>query len=450
MKKQTKWMAVLSSAVVMTALTPVFNTPIMAQSAGWVEEDGTYRYYDTDGYSLTDSWKKQDGNWYYLDEEGNIALNRQIDEYYAGSDGSRVMNQWITIANEENWDTPDAPESFWYYYGKDGKYISSKFHSIDDNWYYFDSDARMVTGMVEVDGATYYLGEAGDGVMKTGWVQLADDFDNPDESTSWYYFDKSGKMIENQVDKKIENAYYTFVNGKMQTGWYKLPVNPNPDNQSTPSDATPINAKAASIEGYQYYGKEDGKRADGWMTIEGVFGISEEGEPYTFYFKNGKPFYAANGIQAFSINSNKYAFNTKGEMQTGLQVVTLETGDTAHYLFGTDGIMKTGKQMIYNEELDQSQTWFFRTDGSQRGQGYHGIRDNAVYQYGLRQEAAADLRFAPTAFQDNQYLINTSGAIQKASSGSKSTVKPELGAGHKDVKDTNGKVWVVDINGIIK
>lgn len=445
MKKQTKWMAVLSAAVVMTAATPLFAAPAMAQTTGWVEENGSFRYYDSDGYFLTDSWKKQDGDWFYLNAEGEIAFDEQVDEYYVGTNGKRVMNQWISVPNEDEWDTPDAPENYWYYYGKDGKYIASKFQSIEENWYYFDSDGRMSTGFVEADGATYYLGDATDGIMKTGWVQLEDESDDPDQNTSWYYFDRSGKMTENQIDKKIDNSYYTFVNGKMQTGWFQLPA---ADETATASDAA--DTKASSVEGYQYYEKETGKRASGWLTIEGAPGISEEGELFNFYFKSGKPLFAVTGIQAFSISSNKYAFNTKGEMQTGLQVVTLENGDTAHYLFGTDGVMKTGKQTIYNEDLDQNQTWFFRTDGTQRGQGFHGIRDNAIYEYGLRKEAWEDLRYAPISFQDAQYLVNTSGAIQKASSGSKSTEKPDLGAGHKDIKDANGKVWVVDTNGIIK
>ncbi|MFR2846086.1 MAG: cell wall-binding protein [Hungatella hathewayi] len=446
MKKQTKWMAVLSTAVMMAAVTPAFTAPVMAQTAGWTEEDGTWKYYDADGYYLTDTWKKQGGEWFYLDEEGYLAFDSQIDEYYVGSDGKRVTNQWVSVANESDWDTPDAPENYWFYYGKDGKAVTSRWQVIEDKWYYFDSDSHMATGKVEIDGSTYYLGDSTDGVMKTGWVQLEDNTDDPDESIAWYYFDRNGKMVENQVDKKIDGSYYTFVDGKMQTGWYKLP-------DAEPATATASDAEStqtASVKGFQFYDKETGRRADGWMTIEGAPGISTPDETYNFYFKNGKPFHAETGIQVFTISSNKYGFNTKGEMQTGLKVVTLENGETAHFLFHTDGVMKTGKQTVYNEDLDQNQTWFIYTDGSRKGQGFHGFRDNAIYEYGLRKDADADVRFAPVSFQDNQYLVNTSGIIQKATSSAKSSEKPELGAGHKDVKDANGKVWVVDVNGIIK
>lgn len=445
MKKQTKFMAVLSTAVMMAAVTPAFTAPVMAQTTGWVEEDGSWKYFDADGYYLTDSWKKQGGDWFYLDAEGFITFDSQVDEYYVGSDGKRVMNHWVSVANEADWDSPDAPENYWYYYGKDGKNVTSRWQSINDNWYYFNSDGHMVTGKAEIDGDTYYLGDSTDGVMKTGWVQLEDNTDDPDDSTSWYYFDRNGKMVTNQVDKKIDGSYYTFVNGKMQTGWFKLP-------EGEPSTATASNAEETgnSVKGFQYYDKESGRRANGWMTIEGAPGVSTPDETYNFFFKNGQPFHAETGIQVFTVASNKYGFNTKGEMQTGLKVVTLENGETAHFLFGTDGVMKVGKQVVYNEDLDQNQTWFFYTDGSRKGQGFHGFRDNAIYEYGLRKDADADVRFAPVSFQDSQYLVNTSGIIQKATSSSKSSVNPDLGSGHKDVKDANGKVWTVDVNGIIK
>ena len=39
----------------------------------------------------------------------------------------------------------------------------------------------------------------------------------------WHYFDSKGRMVMNQVDRKIGSSYYTFENGILQTGWYKLP-----------------------------------------------------------------------------------------------------------------------------------------------------------------------------------------------------------------------------------
>lgn len=451
MKRPIAMMAVLSTAAMMTAVTPSLlpagnQLTAFAATAGWVEENGSWRYMDSDGYYLTDAWKKKDGAMYYLDEEGEIATDRMIDEeYYVDETGKRVENHWISVYNEDEMDTPDAPEFFWYYFGKDGRAVKSKWYKINENWYYFNSDGQMLTGKQEIDGSTYYLGDESDGVRKSGWFLLEEESDDPDHSAFWYYFDQNGRMIENYIDRKIDGNYYTFVDGRLQTGWFKLPAEAQ---TASDSQAQPIH-REGTIHGYQYY-EADGKRASGWYEIEGAEGVSTESEVYRFYFRNGQPLAAENGIQTFTVDSKKYAFNTKGEMQTGKQVITLEDGQTANAYFGTDGVMKTGKQTIYNEDSGENETWFFYADGTRKGQGLHGIRDNSIYHYGLRQDAPNDLRFAPVELDGVSYLVNTSGAIQKAASSSKSAEKPELGNGFKDVKDANGKVWIVDTNGVIQ
>ncbi len=70
--------------------------------------------------------------------------------------------------------------------------------------------------------------------------------------------------------------------------------------------------------------------------------------------------------------------------------------------------------------------------------------------YGLRQEADKDLRYVPVELNGNQYLVNANGVVQKASSSSKSSTKPELGNGFKDYKDENDKIWVVSTEGVIQ
>lgn len=470
MKKPIAMMAVLSTAAMITAATPALFPAAPAANAfaattGWVDENGSWRYLDSDGYYVTDTWKKKDNDMYFLDEEGEIATEMMInDEYYVNEEGKRVTNQWVSFENEDDVDSPDAPENYWYYFGRDGRSVKNKWHKIENKWYYFNAEGRMLTGKQKIDGSTYYLGEENDGVRKTGWIALEEESNDPDESTFWYFFDNNGRMVENQVDRKIDGSYYTFVDGRMQTGWYKLPAEQlAAENAETASDTTAdaaaaedasanaaqTPAKEGTIHGYQYY-LEDGKRASGWLEIEGAEGISEEGVLHRFYFRSGKPVAAETGIQTFSIDSKKYAFNTKGEMQTGKQVITLENGETANAYFGDDGIMKTGKQTIFNEDTNENETWYFHTDGEQKGQGFHGIRDNVIYYYGLRQAASPDVRFAPVEFDGASYLVNTSGTIQKASSFSKSAEKPELGDGFKDITDENGSTWTVNVNGVIQ
>ena len=355
MKKQATFLAVLSTAV----FTASMAFPAYAKAAGWTEDNGNWYYYDSYGDPLTDTWKKSGNDWYYLNSDGIRAYSQQVDEYYVNDEGKRVTYQWVSIENEDYWNEDDAPEFLYYYYGKDGKALTSTWASINGSWYYFNEDSIMETGSIQVDGYNYYLGE--DGSRKTGWVLLEEETDDPEDLEAWYYFDGNGRRVENEVDKKIDGAYYTFEDGKMQTGWYKLPAadkNPaekltensgseNTDAENTET-ATGSNAEAAenngseettastaslpAISGYKYY-DEDGKRASGWRTIEGVENISEDGEYFRFYFKNGTPYYGKEGLEIFTIESKKYAFNTAGEMQTGKQSVKTSEGVYANYYF---------------------------------------------------------------------------------------------------------------------
>ena len=54
---------------------------------------------------------------------------------------------------------------------------------------------------------------------------------------------------------KRQGQYYTFVDGRMQTGWYKLPVQAAAESgeaqTATPSEAAPASEQTAA--GYQYY-----------------------------------------------------------------------------------------------------------------------------------------------------------------------------------------------------
>lgn len=442
MKKQTKIAAVLSAAAFMTMVS---GLPAYAASYGWVTEGDAKVYYDEDGYLTTDAWRKRGEDWYYLGENGQIVTDAKIDEYYVDSEGKMVTSAWVELKNEEDPDSPETPDTFWYYFEKDGKSAVSKWVKFDSKWYYFDESGHMATGKTEIDGATYYLGTEKDGAMKTGWIRLEENSHVPGSSESWYYFNSDGKMVKTQYDKKIDGNYYTFIDGKMQTGWVLMPSGSN-------ADATGSNAAVPNVTDYQYYGPAgDGKRAEGFHSIEGISGIHEADEMYTFCFKAGKPYVSTKkGNSLFTINAKKYAFSDLGIMQTGRQIVNVANDEIANFCFGADGIMKTGKQTIFNEETGETENWFFHTDGDKKGQGYHGLRDGILYVYGKRQDATAVQRYAPADLNGTTYLVGTAGNVQKASASSTSSEKPELGRGYKDIKDANGTIWTVNTAGVVQ
>ncbi len=111
MKKQIKLMAVLSAAGILTAAAPqmgILNTAstVYAKATGWVEENGTWKFYEEGDYYATDSWKKYGEDWYYLNEDGEIAVGQKVDEYYVDESGKRVSNYWVSVTNDSYWDSP--------------------------------------------------------------------------------------------------------------------------------------------------------------------------------------------------------------------------------------------------------------------------------------------------------------------------------------------------------
>ena len=76
MKKQTKLVAVLSTA----ALLAIGASMTSFAATGWAEEDGTWVYYDRNGDKVTDKWAKSGNNWYYLDSNGEMAVDTLIED----------------------------------------------------------------------------------------------------------------------------------------------------------------------------------------------------------------------------------------------------------------------------------------------------------------------------------------------------------------------------------
>lgn len=66
--------------------------------------------------------------------------------------------------------------------------------------------------------------------------------------------------------------------------------------------------------------------------------------------------------------------------------------------------------------------------------GYHGINDGALYVKGQLQRADRDSKYEVKNFEGNDYLVNTSGKIQK---------------NKKNVKDADDMYFCTDAEGIV-
>ena len=124
MKKQTKLVAVLSTA----SLLAIGASMTSFAATGWVEENGTWVYYNRDGELATDSWKKSGNSWYWLDDNGEMAVDQLIEDdgdyYYVDINGVMATNQWVAIENEDAGDD-DEPDQNWYYFQANGKALKN-------------------------------------------------------------------------------------------------------------------------------------------------------------------------------------------------------------------------------------------------------------------------------------------------------------------------------------
>ena len=282
MRKQTKVVAVASAA----ALLAIGGAMTSFAAQGWVEEDGTWYYYDKDGNRVENEWRKSGDGWYYLDSEegGAMATDKIIEDddntYYVDATGVMVKNTWVKVVNEEQ-DDDDLAEYHYYYMQSNGKAIKAPssgkttFKTIDGKRYAFDDDGIMLWGWVndqserqsEDDGwedAVYYLGSWEDGSMKTGWQKITvyDDKDDKDDDYDyWFNFKSNGKKRTHADDKKDATwksggKRYHFDNrGVMVYEWYNF------------AQATEDTASAATAWRY-FRSPEDGARVSkGWFKV---------------------------------------------------------------------------------------------------------------------------------------------------------------------------------------
>ena len=68
----------LLTAISATAMLSLGMSMTSLAATGWVQENGNWRYYDRDGYYVTNEWKKSNNTWYYLDDDGYMAVYELI------------------------------------------------------------------------------------------------------------------------------------------------------------------------------------------------------------------------------------------------------------------------------------------------------------------------------------------------------------------------------------
>ena len=384
MKKQTKLVAVLSTA----SLLAIGASMTSFAATGWVEENGTWVYYDRDEQRVTDQWARSGNGWYYLDENGEMATDRLIEDdgkyYYVDTNGVMVTNQWVAIENEDAGED-DEPDHYWYYFQANGRAMTNgnngkvALKTINGKKYAFDDEGKMLYGWVAEGDAErldnsdgdafldgdYYFGGQDDGAMTVGWLQVdityddatndyytAPVFNEDEDQTRWFYFLSNGKKVkaengDDQKERTINGRRYAFdENGAMVAEW-SLDVDDPSDPTATANNTygqdvadltTSTNAASKSAvrtqiakytHQWRYFSDvEDGARITrGWFKVVPAEYLDQnvyDDDEENWYYADGSGKLYAGEFK--TINGKKFAFRNDGRCVFGLKFIKKDEG----------------------------------------------------------------------------------------------------------------------------
>lgn len=413
-------------ALVAAAALLVVGAAFTAFAAtGWVEESGSWKYYDKNGDEVTEAWAKSGNSWYWLGDDGFMATDALVDYnenyYYVGSNGAMVVNQWVAIENDgdDNYD-----DHIWYYFQGSGKAYKAAsgyaWKTVNGKKYAFSEEGKMLYGWLDANemvsnenddayaSGIYYCGDNEDGARRTNAWEYMYIADGSDDAYHWFYFDNQGKKVVS-AQKTINGKKYAFdANGFMAAEW-----------------ATVSTDNAADIKTYGWFqdAETGAKLVNGWFKVvpaEAVDATDNEEETSHWFYADGKGNLKKSCIAA--IGGKQYGFNDKGEMVSGLQLVKLDAD--GNYVFtaiddaekhakyceigaedvsgvkegvmffsddeDTDGSRKTGNAKV---DVDGDEySYKFGTKGTKKGVGQTGRDGNYYYINGCKVTADGDMK----------------------------------------------------------
>ena len=482
------------AALSMMAVTGITSYAV----TGWVDEGGTWYYYEDDDEYAYDEWKRSGDHYFYLGSDGAMLTDTLIDDgsnyYYVNETGAMVTDQWVLI-DDETAGTETDSGYVWYYFGSNGRAYKKSSSStsiskrtIGGKTYAFDEEGHMLYGWVDADGniledtddpfvsAEYYFGDWNDGSMHEGWLEYeagtdassnVSTVDYEDYDKLWFYFGTNGKKYyadssEDVVTKTIGGVKYAFdQNGVMLSDWIET-------DSSTSSDASGSVVETSNIK--YFSDSYDGHlRTKSW-----IYAIpSEEIDQEDYNDSTYRWFYSGSNGSIYkddikTINGKKYAFDENGIMQAEFVIMNDETGFVAqydasdlsssdfidgdiaqilsedednhlYYFSGdeeNDGSMKTGKSI--NIELDDgTYTFGFKTSGKAYGETEIEESSNKYYQNGLLLKASSDYKYGVIRIPDAADQDDGYKYVVVTTSGA------EVTGTRKYVKDSDGNYIII-------
>ena len=479
MRKQTKIAAIVSAA----ALLAIGASMTSLAAEGWMEENGTWSYYNRFNEKVTEQWQKSGDKWFWLNADGNMATDSIVQDnenyFYVDANGVMVTNRWVEVDNSTD-DAEDAPPTVWYYFQANGKAYkggdSTSFKTINGKNYAFAPDGRMLFGWVDgnsnrVTGedawqyCEYYLGGSDDGSRASAeWRQIhvTDSSKDDPEQDYWFYFQANGKKYTNKFEGQTVNGRkYAFGEfGNMLYKWV-----------GTPSGAT----LADQFKNFSSTNEDGSLRTKTWFKAvpdEAFDRKNSEAEEYNekWYYADAKGRLAVSEIK--TINGRKYAFDEKGAMISGLWYLSVNesnkiaTGSNANeeidseskldkytkvtktstltsltrandktglYYFGdeSDGSMKTGN---VNVSIDgDSYAFKFATSGN-KGVGIDGMDGNLFFVNGKKIKADSEDKYKVYVVTTKDRVIAEADSNALVDSTITTEKKGRVGSDHSYVK----------------
>ena len=330
----------------------------IVQTGLW-EDNGLY-YYFTSSYKMyTGTYRYVDENaanglvtpgYCYFDTDHSLLNNEFADPNGTGTDVYFVMgrpdssSQWIEIDGKTYYlDANGVPvksdrwiDGVYYYFDEtDGHLCDHEFIIRYNTMYYCIGGQIQYLGLVEIDGATYYISTNSGRVMCNCGYWVSGD-KNPTGEDQLYYFDEDGKMRDEEFFV-IDGVQYYMIDGQpAKTGLTEI------DGQ-----LYYLSTNSGAMKTGKYYVEE--KNANGRTgNCYYYFGADGAAMNHVFYADSGSLYYLENGLPMKSglvlIDGNYYYLSTNsGAVKTGRYYVQEKNANgllpEGWYTFANDGKM---------------------------------------------------------------------------------------------------------------
>lgn len=389
-----------------------------------IEDDDNYFYVNEAGAMVSNEWRELDNDddsedasdtaWYYFgangkaykssssgktsfkaisnanreskryafDSEGRMLYGWVNDEsermtgedawkegvYYLGdaSDGTQAINSWreLEAVDDEN-DDDDFQDSYWFYFGANGKKITDSTKTINGRKYRFDENGatefkwyqKATASNASSSNANIYYNDPSQCWQAKGWFQTIPSADVDPEGYDdgeefWFYAQNDGELITSQI-KTINGYQYGFnEKGQMLDGLYKITMENGKivTYEEIESESDLPDESEDCLVYYFGTSPKDGVMKTGTTTIE------IDGEKYSYNFRKSGSFKGAgyDGIHSDAIYIKGRML--KAEKDSKYEAVEF---DGKSYLINTSGKLQKGKKNV--QDADDT---YFTTDKS--------------------------------------------------------------------------------------